>query len=237
MDKKEYLNFSIKNKLTPRCPIINICQRKAYTVYFFSYLNEGYSNAGGWEELLDGNGEFSDEYFKHKIEIQGEFPTIIKGQKNWFFTNTCPEVCLFKGEHTPNGFDNRACTSGSWDNDNGINENRILEEKHYLECAEFSKFLDVNKFSRNINQTKKVRKKIPQEVKVRAQLQKDINSNCPFCKNDDVGHFQIHHIDGDPSNNLIANLILLCPICHSKITKGDISFSKVKAVKDSLLIR
>ena len=27
----------------------------------------------------------------------------------------------------------------------------------------------------------------------------------------------IHHIDGDPRNNGINNLVLLCPNCHSKV--------------------
>ncbi|MCO5269432.1 MAG: HNH endonuclease [Brumimicrobium sp.] len=70
---------------------------------------------------------------------------------------------------------------------------------------------------------KKKRTAIPQTTKVRANLQKEIGSVCPFCNNDDVGHFEIHHIDENPSNNEIGNLLLLCPICHSKITKGDIS--------------
>ncbi|MEF3696227.1 HNH endonuclease signature motif containing protein [Desulfolutivibrio sp.] len=69
---------------------------------------------------------------------------------------------------------------------------------------------------------KKNRSRIPQEAKIRAQLQREICSVCPFCENDDVGHFQIHHIDGIPSNNEIENLLLLCPNCHSIITKGDI---------------
>lgn len=69
---------------------------------------------------------------------------------------------------------------------------------------------------------KKTRSRIPQGAKLRAQLQKEIDSTCPFCGNEDVGHFQVHHIDETPSNNEIDNLILLCPNCHSKITKGDI---------------
>ncbi|MDT0294886.1 HNH endonuclease [Mesonia ostreae] len=64
---------------------------------------------------------------------------------------------------------------------------------------------------------------IPKVAKVKAELQKEIGSICPFCTNDDVGHFQIHHIDEDPSNNDTFNLLLLCPTCHSKITKEDIS--------------
>lgn len=69
---------------------------------------------------------------------------------------------------------------------------------------------------------KKKRVKIPQENKIRAELQKEINSCCPFCKSIDIGHFEIHHINEDPSNNFTINLLLLCPTCHSKITKGDI---------------
>ena len=70
---------------------------------------------------------------------------------------------------------------------------------------------------------RKKRVSIPQVAKVKAELQSEINSQCPFCENTDVGHFHIHHIDENPSNNGIENLILLCPNCHSKITKGDIS--------------
>lgn len=82
---------------------------------------------------------------------------------------------------------------------------------------------------------KKVRTKIPKETKIRAELQKEINSCCPFCDSTDVGHFQIHHIDDNPSNNLIFNLLLLCPTCHSKITKGDIIPLDVVEKKIALL--
>lgn len=78
---------------------------------------------------------------------------------------------------------------------------------------------------------------IPKEKKLRAELQKEINSVCPFCDNGDVGHFEIHHIDEDPSNNEITNLILLCPTCHSKITKGDISNGRVVSVKENSTVK
>lgn len=73
----------------------------------------------------------------------------------------------------------------------------------------------------------KKRKRIPQQNKVRSELQKEIESSCPFCKNGEVGHFEIHHINEDPSDNSIENLLLLCPTCHSKITKGDILMQDV----------
>jgi len=82
---------------------------------------------------------------------------------------------------------------------------------------------------------KKTRTKIPKENKVRAELQQEIGSACPFCNNLDVGHFEIHHIDENPSNNDIGNLLLLCPICHSKITKGDIGQLETLKKKIELL--
>jgi len=65
-------------------------------------------------------------------------------------------------------------------------------------------------------------------------LQREIDSECPFCGNQDVDHFQFHHIDEDPSHNELVNILMLCPICHSKITKGDIPRSEVERVKQKL---
>ena len=70
--------------------------------------------------------------------------------------------------------------------------------------------------------------------KVRSKLQKEINSICPFCHNEDVEHFQVHHIDNNHENNEISNLLLLCPLCHSKITKGDITDDEVRRIKIGL---
>lgn len=80
----------------------------------------------------------------------------------------------------------------------------------------------------------KNRIRIPQINKIRAILQQEINSKCPFCENLDVGHFQIHHIDENPDNNVEENLILICPTCHSKITKRDISIEEVVKIKSNL---
>lgn len=77
----------------------------------------------------------------------------------------------------------------------------------------------------------KNRLKIKQSTKIRSILQQEINSICPFCNSREVGHFQIHHIDENPENNEISNLLLLCPTCHSKITKGDIPREKVEELK------
>jgi hypothetical protein len=78
--------------------------------------------------------------------------------------------------------------------------------------------------------------RIKQETKIRSLLQKEINSRCPMpsCDSTDVEHFQIHHIDEDPTNDDFPNLILVCPTCHSKITKGDIPKKTVELIKKKL---
>jgi hypothetical protein len=85
--------------------------------------------------------------------------------------------------------------------------------------------------------TKKNRVRIKQATKVRSVLQQEIDSVCPFCSNDEVGHFQIHHIDENPENNELSNLLLICPTCHSRITKQDISRKEVEQVKITSSLR
>jgi len=52
------------------------------------------------------------------------------------------------------------------------------------------------------------------------QLLQEADSQCPFCQDRDVSTFEFHHIDGDPSNNDLNNLIVVCSSCHTRITKG-----------------
>lgn len=72
-------------------------------------------------------------------------------------------------------------------------------------------------------------------AKTRAILQQEIGSQCPFCRNEDAAHFVVHHIDGNPAKNDLKNLLMVCPTCHSKITKGDISSVEVVGVRATLL--
>jgi hypothetical protein len=97
---------------------------------------------------------------------------------------------------------------------------------------------------KEINQSKKVnippkansnrKKRVPIPNKIKALLQKEIQSICPFCPSEDVDHFEIHHIDENPENNSFENLLMLCPLCHSKITKGDILIEAVIIKKTSI---
>lgn len=86
-----------------------------------------------------------------------------------------------------------------------------------------------------MKKNKPSRTKIPQESRIRAELQKEIGSRCPFCPSEDVGHFEIHHIDEDRNNHNTENLLLLCKPCHSKFTKYEWSLSEARVKKDELL--
>lgn len=42
---------------------------------------------------------------------------------------------------------------------------------------------------------------------------------CAVCGyNEDVDVLEVHHIDEDRDNNSLENLVILCPLCHKKLT-------------------
>lgn len=77
-------------------------------------------------------------------------------------------------------------------------------------------------------------KRVAIPPKTKKRLQQEIGSECPFCDDSDVAHFDYHHIDGNRSNSVFENLLMCCKPCHSKITYHDISKEAVIAKKKSL---
>jgi hypothetical protein len=61
------------------------------------------------------------------------------------------------------------------------------------------------------------RDKIPHTISTALMVKN--RHKCCVC-NEKNKHVQIHHIDGNPNNNEIDNLAVLCLDCHSKVT-GD----------------
>jgi tetratricopeptide (TPR) repeat protein len=76
-----------------------------------------------------------------------------------------------------------------------------------------------------------MKKRTPHKPATLKTLQSEIGSVCPFCQSKDVEQFEVHHINENPENNGLSNLIMLCPTCHSKITKGNISKEEVIKIK------
>lgn len=108
----------------------------------------------------------------------------------------------------------------------------------HLQCGisyvMYEKFLkdEMSFRKRSTNTSKKIRKAVSR--KTFSKLHKEINNKCPFCTNEEVEYFEIHHINENPSNNDEENLLLLCANCHTKITMGDISLEVVTEKKRSL---
>ena len=221
MDREEYFELSNQKKLPIRCPILNYCTRRADTVYMFSDYERYHPNEDGIQ-VLQHDGVLPSDFMQKRIPVQGESTYLTKGSSSMYFSGACPEVNLFDGMNAL--ISEVACVSGDYDKYYKEPKSRILKCQHYSECPEFSYY----QFHQKKGSGKK-RKSIP--AKVKALLQQEINSSCPLCPNDDVGHFQIHHIDDDPQNNEMGNLLMLCPTCHSKITKGDISRDTVIELK------
>lgn len=65
---------------------------------------------------------------------------------------------------------------------------------------------------------RKTRGKIPQ--KVVDELMFRNRHRCCVCREPEK-HVQIHHIDGDSSNNAMGNLAVLCLGCHSRATSDE----------------
>lgn len=73
------------------------------------------------------------------------------------------------------------------------------------------------------------RSKIPSLLQ--KQVFQEAASCCAFCNQAEVAALEIHHIDEQPSNNTLENLLLVCSTCHSKITYGVISEADVRMQK------
>lgn len=221
MNKEEYFKISIARKAPMRCPILDYCMRRANTIYIFSDM-KSISRGRDIVDTVVGEGLFPEDFRDKMIDISGELPDLLNAPEHGSFNNMCPEVSLFDSGNSLGVANGKAYSSCSWDYETKEKGIKSFESKHFTECAEYSK-------QKHVSRVKKSRKTISN--KIRARLQKEISSHCPFCNNSDVEHFQIHHIDEQPNNNELENLIMLCPTCHSKITKGDITMEVVINIK------
>lgn len=59
------------------------------------------------------------------------------------------------------------------------------------------------------------------ERNYRVKALREYEPKCAVCQFDeDIDVLEVHHIDGDRMNNSLENLIVLCPLCHKKLTTG-----------------
>jgi hypothetical protein len=78
------------------------------------------------------------------------------------------------------------------------------------------------------------KKRVAISKTVEKRIFQEAQSRCVFCPESEVASLQIHHMDGDPSNNQASNLGLVCASCHTKITAAIISEADVRLRKRQL---
>lgn len=225
MLKAEYYKISKEQKLPLRCPCLSTCARYRFTAFLIgkmSYHPRTIDIDRGMQEMGILN---SDESIDTML-VAGEPVEIIGGSRSFYIREACPEFFLHRHEHKDIRMKSVAVHEYSFDEEYREDKFRPGESRHYTECAEYSFFSVKKSISKN-------RKRI--SLKIRAELQQEIDSKCPFCLDKQVGHFHVHHIDENPENNNHENLLMVCPTCHSKITKGDIQTKQVKQTKSDLL--
>jgi len=76
------------------------------------------------------------------------------------------------------------------------------------------------------------RKSVPE--KLRIEVMSKANNRCCVCQ---TPFFQIHHLDGDPSNNDPDNLAPLCPNCHDQADlkrslSNSLTADRIRALRD-----
>jgi hypothetical protein len=72
-----------------------------------------------------------------------------------------------------------------------------------------------------MGRSKKERTPIPASVD--RQVRVEAGFRCSMTRCAATSGLEIHHIDGDPSNHDPGNLLLLCAVCHARVTNGEIS--------------
>ncbi|MCD4805645.1 MAG: HNH endonuclease, partial [Desulfobacterales bacterium] len=78
----------------------------------------------------------------------------------------------------------------------------------------------------------KIRSTIPAEIKRSLFIECGFKCSMPRCEHEQG--LQIHHINGDPNNNELENLIVLCSVHHSLATNNKIDRKFCKQLKQIL---
>ncbi|MBN2567094.1 HNH endonuclease [Candidatus Woesearchaeota archaeon] len=74
------------------------------------------------------------------------------------------------------------------------------------------------------------KERIPIKSKIKKIVYRRAENSCQLC-GDNQSKLHIHHIDKNPANNRVNNLIILCPNCHSKAESLNITALKNSAQK------
>ena len=122
MDSTAYFARSASQNLPNRCPILDRCERRFWTL----------------EIASNCKGELAD--FGHQrtplVKSVGEDAYLSGGNNNFIVGGVCPEVALFEPNHFFVGLSGVATRRGQYDK---MMEPKyeVLETGHFSECAEY----------------------------------------------------------------------------------------------------
>ena len=218
MNESKYFSKSKSIQTPKRCPILNYCSRRAYTLFFFSGLNEYHKNKSIIGPLLN-EGLIPEDFDAHAIPLQGESPTFSRTNTMVYYHNMCPEVNLFDSEYALPFAKGLASTDGEYDSLR-VSEKFINQKnKHYSECAEYAKVL----FEKNFEGKKSIRtlkkRRAPISSKLRFEIFQRDDFTCQYCNRtkDDGIKLEIDHIvpieNGGKDD--YDNLITSCTTCNN----------------------
>jgi len=212
MNEKEYFKISERKKLPSRCPILDYCVRRAYTLYFLGGYKGGENQSV--VKILQEYDMLKSDFDKNEIALSGEVPGYMNGKDYKSYDNFCPEVNLFEMSafHYSKG---TASSSGEWDE---FRKKQFVNKKyrHYSECAEFSR----NQYEKGALKPKKVRnRRVPISQKLRFEIFQKNNFTCQYCgrnKDEDKIKLEIDHIIpiAEGGKDEYNNLITSCKDCN-----------------------
>ena len=204
MNRTEYQKRSRELRLPQRCPLVGYCQRWAWTIYFYSYM-ELPNPTKDVGDVLREAGDLPDDFEEKKVTLAVEAPEISRGDDFHWGQNLCPEVPLFDRYHTPGRIPDEAVASFSWLKRSGM---EYVEHKHFSECLEFIQNTGMK--------PKPQRKSI--SPKLRFQILKRDNFTCIYCGKsaNDGAELHVDHKTSvkDGGTDEPDNLVTSCTACN-----------------------
>ena len=203
MNKAEYQERSRNLRVPQRCPLVGYCQRWAWTVYFYCYMDPS-NPTENIRDVLRKAGDLPDDYDQKKVTLAVESPETSRGDDYHWAHNLCPEVPLFDRQHTPGHIPDQAIASFSWLEGSGM---EYVEHKHFAECLEFIQSPGIKPKPKRKSLSSKLRFQI---------LQRD-SFRCTYCgKSAKDGELHIDHKTSvkDGGTDELDNLVTSCTDCN-----------------------
>lgn len=189
MNEQEYFKKSFQKKLPSRCPILDYCTRRAYTLYFLGEYRGGQNKSV--IKILQENDILKQDFNENAVELSGEIPEFLNGKNYKEYSNFCPEVNLFDSVAFKPAI-GTASISGKWE-DSKENQFENKNYRHYSECAEFSRY-----HYQNVPLKKKsVSRKVGVSQKLRFEIFQRDNFTCQYCgktREEDKVKLELDHI-------------------------------------------